>query len=85
VLPEPPLPEAWFEVALDGAKESRAEIFARVHRYDCLAGAALDDDMRTLLPQLGAAAPPKKPEQIPTGQAFIERRAGGRSVKSIDR
>jgi hypothetical protein len=85
VLPEPSLAEASFEVALDGAKESRAEILARVHRYDCLARAALDNDMRALLPQLRAVALPKKPEQILAGQIFMERRPDGIYVKSIDR
>jgi hypothetical protein len=41
--------------------------------------------MRALLPQLDAAELSKKPEQILAGQPFVERKADGRSVKSIDR
>jgi hypothetical protein len=41
--------------------------------------------MRALLPQLDAATLPKKPEQIPAGQTFMERRAAGTYVKSVDR
>jgi hypothetical protein len=68
VLPEPPLTEALFEVALDGAQKTGTEILPRVHGYDCLARAALHDDMRALLPQLDASTFSEKPEQILAGQ-----------------
>lgn len=83
--PEPPLIEARFEVALDGAEKTGAEILARVYRHDRQALVALDDDMRALLPQFDTAVLPKKPEQILAGQTFIKSRTASIYVKSIDR
>jgi hypothetical protein len=55
-----------------------------VYGHDRQAIVALDDDMGSLLPQLDAAARPKKPEQILAGQTFVKFKVAGECVKSID-
>jgi hypothetical protein len=85
VLSEPPLLKTRFKIALDGAKKTRAEILACMYGHDRLALVALDDDVGALLPQLDAAAFPKKSEQILAGQTLRKHRAAGPYVKSVDR
>jgi hypothetical protein len=50
-----------------------------------VAGVAPDDDVGTLVSELGAAAFPKEPEKILAGHAFVKARTTARYVKPIDR